>query len=123
VLVERPLEIGSFTANLDVGLIDPPTRRLRATPLPAQSLFDLRRVLLTPTIDRGVINAHAVFAHHLFEITVAYPVAAVPTHGPKNDLAFKMTPLELSHDQLCSRSAHSHRDTETLQQSPWSYFS
>lgn len=27
VLVDRPIEIGPFAANLDVGLIDPPTRR------------------------------------------------------------------------------------------------
>jgi hypothetical protein len=42
-----------------------------------------------------MINGHAAFAHHLLEITVADPIAAVPTHCPKDDLAFKMTPLEI----------------------------
>jgi hypothetical protein len=73
---------------------------------------------LNPTVDRGVINRRTAFAHHLFEITVAYAVAAIPTHRPKNDLAFEMTPLELCHDQLPSPSAHIHPVTETLQQSP-----
>jgi hypothetical protein len=73
----------------------PPARRLRATPLPAQSLFDLRRVLLNPTVDCGVIHGHTALAHPLFEITVADSIAAIPTHRPKNDLAFEMAPLEL----------------------------
>jgi hypothetical protein len=42
-----------------------------------------------------MIDAHAPFAHHLLEITIADAIAAVPTHRPKDDLAFKMTPLEL----------------------------
>ena len=58
-------------ANLHVSLVDPPARRLRTTPLPAQPLFDLRRVLLNPTVDRGVVDAHAALAHDLLKITVA----------------------------------------------------
>jgi hypothetical protein len=42
-----------------------------------------------------MINGHAALAHHLLEITVADPITAVPTHRPKDDLAFKMTPFEL----------------------------
>jgi hypothetical protein len=42
-----------------------------------------------------VIDANAALAHHLLEITVANPIAAVPAHRPKDDFAFKMTPLEL----------------------------
>jgi hypothetical protein len=33
ILVERPVQIGSFAANLHVSLIDLPNRRSRATPL------------------------------------------------------------------------------------------
>jgi uncharacterized protein (TIGR03435 family) len=74
MFVERPISIDSFTANFHVRLIDSPTRRLRAAPLPAQALFDLRGVLLHPMVDRGVINRHAAFAHHLLEIAVAYAI-------------------------------------------------
>jgi hypothetical protein len=42
-----------------------------------------------------MIDAHAPFTHHLLQITIADPIAAVPTHRPKDGLAFKMTPLEL----------------------------
>ena len=58
MLIERPVQTGPFAANLHVRLIDQPARRLRATPLPAQPLFDLRRVLLNPTVDRAVINGN-----------------------------------------------------------------
>ncbi len=61
-LVERPVKIGPFAAHFDVSLIDPPARRARATPLPAQPLFDLRRVPLNPAIDRGMIYGHAALA-------------------------------------------------------------
>jgi hypothetical protein len=57
--------------------------------------FDLGRVCLNPTVDRGVINGYAAFAHHLLDITMADAIAAVPPHRPKDDLAFKLTPLEL----------------------------
>lgn len=63
--------------------------------MPAQPLFDLRRVLLNPAIDCGVIDAHAALDHHLLEVAVADPIATVPAHRPKDNLAFKMTPLEL----------------------------
>jgi hypothetical protein len=95
MLVDGPVQIGPFSANLHISLIDPSARRSRATPLPAQPLFDLRRVILNPTVDRGMIDAHAVLAHHLLEITIADPIPAVPTHRPKDDLAFKMTPFEI----------------------------
>jgi hypothetical protein len=42
-----------------------------------------------------VIHEHAAFAHHLLKITIADAIAAVPTHSPKDNLVFKLTPLEL----------------------------
>jgi hypothetical protein len=53
-----------------------------------------------------MIKRNAALAHHLLEITVADAIAAVPSHRPKDDFAFKMTPLEICHDQLRPRSAH-----------------
>ena len=95
MLVERPVQIGPFPANFHVSLIDPPVRRLWTTPLPAQPLFDLRSVPLNPAIDRGMIHVYAALAHHLLEIAIADAIAAVPAHRPKDDRAFKLTPLEL----------------------------
>ena len=95
MLVEHPIEIDPFATNLHIRLIDTPARRSRTTPLPAQTLFDLWGILLNPPIDRGMIDRDAAFSHHLIQIPVADPIAAIPTHRPKDDLAFKMTPLEL----------------------------
>ena len=95
MLVERLVQVGPFAAHFHVRFIDPPPRRPRTAPLPAQPLLDLRRVLLNPPVDRGVIHTCAALAHHLFEITIANAIAAVSTHRPENNLAFKVTPLEL----------------------------
>ena len=42
-----------------------------------------------------MIDGHAALAHHLLQIAIADAIAAVPMHRPKDDLAFKMTPLEI----------------------------
>jgi hypothetical protein len=42
-----------------------------------------------------MIDGHTALAHHLLQITVADPIAAVPAHRREDNLAFKMTPLEL----------------------------
>jgi hypothetical protein len=44
-----------------------------------------------------MIDWHVPFAHHLLEITVADAIAAIPSHRPKDNLALKMTPLEIVH--------------------------
>jgi hypothetical protein len=42
-----------------------------------------------------MIDGHAPVAHHLLEIAITDAIAAVPAHRPKDDFAFKMTPLEI----------------------------
>ena len=44
-----------------------------------------------------MIDRHATFSHHLFEIAVAHPVAAVPPHRPQNDFTGEMTTGEDTH--------------------------
>lgn len=67
-----------IAAHLHVSLIVSPFRKLRATLLPAQPLFDLRRRLLNREIDGGVIHRHAALNHHLPEIAIADAKASVP---------------------------------------------
>jgi len=63
--VKRPAQISPFAANLHVSLIDAPVRRSRATRLPAQPIFDLRRVApQNPTVGRGMTNEHAALVQH-----------------------------------------------------------
>jgi hypothetical protein len=76
--------------------------------MPAQPLLDLRRILLHPAIDGGVIDAHAAFAHHLLEIAVAHPVTAVPPHRPQHDLALEVAPLEVRRGPVPSLSLGPH---------------
>ena len=96
-LVHRPVQIRPLAADLDVGLVDAPTPRLRPAPLPAQTFLHLRRETLHPTIDRGVVDRDAALGHHRFEVAVADRIPAVPAHGPKHDLPPKVTSLEVAH--------------------------
>ena len=38
--------------------------------MPAQPGFNFWRIFLNPAIDRGMINTHAPFTHHLFKIAL-----------------------------------------------------
>ncbi|BAX95329.1 DNA-invertase hin [Corynebacterium glutamicum] len=44
-----------------------------------------------------MIDRHTTFSHHLFEIAVAHPVAAVPPHRPQNDVTGEMPTGEDTH--------------------------
>ncbi len=59
--------------------------------MPSQPLVDFRGELLNPATDSGMINGHAALTHHLLQITVVDPIAAVPAHRPENDLAVVQT--------------------------------
>ena len=96
-LVHRPVQIRPLAADLDVGLVDAPTPRLRPAPLPAQTFLHLRRETLHPTIDRGVVDRDAALGHHRFEVAVADRIPAVPAYGPEHDLPPEVTSLEVAH--------------------------
>jgi hypothetical protein len=50
---------------------------------------------LNPAVDRRMIDRDAALAHHLLEIAVAHPVAAIPTDRPEHDLALEVASLEV----------------------------
>lgn len=63
---------------------------MKAFPVQAKALFDLGRISLHPAVDRRVIDADATIGQHGFEIRVADPVAAIPSHS-------EMPPLKIAH--------------------------
>ena len=96
-LVDRAVQIRPLAADLDVGLVDAPAPRPGPAPLPAQALLHLWGVSLHPAIDRRVVDRHAAFGHHCFEIAVADRVPAVPAHRPEHDLTLEVPSLEIVH--------------------------
>ena len=60
-LVERAVavQIRPLATDLDIGLVDALTSRLRSAPLPAHPFLDLGRVSPNPAIDRGVVDRDA----------------------------------------------------------------
>lgn len=60
--------------------------------------------MLNPAIDRRVINPEAPFGHHLFHVTIANPVTAVPTHSPKHDSTPEITAFEVAYAPLYLRT-------------------
>src|SRR5271165_4126790 len=102
MLVDGPVEIGPLAADLHVGLVDAPAGRARPAPLPTQPFLDLGRVFLNPAVNRRMVDRDAALAHHLLEITIAHPVAAIPPDRPEHYLTLKVTPLEVRHGPLPS---------------------
>src|SRR5208337_2679003 len=102
MLVDGPVEIGPLAADLHVGLVDAPAGRARPAPLPTQPFLDLGRVFLNPAVDRRMVDRDAALAHHLLEITIAHPVAAIPPDRPEHDLTLEVAPLEVRHGPLPS---------------------
>ena len=93
----RSGRLGPLAADLDVGLVNSPARRLRPTPLPAQPFLHFWSESLHPAIDRGVVDRDAALSHHRFEVAVADRVAAVPAYCPEHDFPPEVTPLEFAH--------------------------
>src|SRR5271157_2288380 len=109
MLVDGPVEIGPLAADLHVGLVDAPAGRARPAPLPTQPFLDLGRVFLNPAVNRRMVDRDAALAHHLLEITIAHPVAAIPPDRPEHYLTLKVTPLEVRHGPLPSLALHPSR--------------
>jgi hypothetical protein len=66
-------------------------------PVPSQTLFHFRRIVLDPSVNGGVVDVDASFFHHLFEITIADAILAVPADALENDLALEVAPFEVVH--------------------------
>ncbi|SKA70783.1 hypothetical protein SAMN02745132_04630, partial [Enterovibrio nigricans DSM 22720] len=52
---------------------------------------------LHPTIESGVVDIDTSFLKHFSQFAVTHPILAVPTDGPEDNLARKVTPFEISH--------------------------
>jgi hypothetical protein len=56
-----------------------------------------------------MVNGNAALAHHLLEIAIAHPIAAIPPHRPEHDFALEVPTLEVRHAPL-SRLALAYTD-------------
>ena len=104
MLVDGSVEVGPLASDLHVRLVDAPAGRARPTPLPAEPLLDLGRILLNPAVDRRVVDRDTALAHHLLEIAIVHAIAAVPPDCPEHDLALEVASLEVRHGPLLPRS-------------------
>jgi hypothetical protein len=77
-LIDSPVQACPLPFDLDVRFVHPPVLADRALlPLPENRLR-LRRELLDPAVDVGMINWYTSFCHHFFQISVAGWVSQVP---------------------------------------------
>ena len=65
--------------------------------MPAQTLFDLRGVVLHPAINGGMVDIDATLFHHLFEVSVTDAVLAIPADTLEDNLTLEMSPFEVVH--------------------------
>lgn len=99
-LVYGSIKVLPLTFDFDIGFVDSPGRVKVITPVPPQSLFHLRRVMLHPAIDSGVVDIDAAFFHHLFKSPVADAVLAVPTNTLEDNLTLEVAPFEVVHGSV-----------------------
>lgn len=83
--------------DLDVRFIHPPTLTHRALLPCAESRFQLRRELLYPAVNAGMIHFDAPLRQHLFQIPIAQRVREIPTDAGQNNVLFKAVAFEINH--------------------------
>ena len=61
-----------------------------------EPLFHFGCIVLDPAVNRGVIDIHAAFLKHFFQLAIANPVTAIPANSPEDNFAAIMSPFEIS---------------------------
>jgi hypothetical protein len=78
-------------------LVHPPALADRAFLTFAESGFQLRRELLDPAVNTGMVDFDATLCHHLFQIPVAERIGQGPAHAGQDEVLFKLVAFELNH--------------------------
>lgn len=65
-----------------------------------------------------MIDRHTPFAHRLFEVGVADPVAALPSRRPQNHLTLKITPVKIRHHKFRKQMVPSTNQPEIFATEP-----
>jgi hypothetical protein len=77
MLIDRPIQIGPLTGDLQVGLVDEPPVP-GSVPARPGSFDELGGEALHPPVDADVINGDTALGQQLFDIPVGQPVPQVP---------------------------------------------
>jgi hypothetical protein len=99
-----PVEILPLTVDLDVGLVHAPARA--QWPLaPAKHGGQHRHDLDCPAMYRRVVDDHAAFLHHLFEVAKAQRIRHIPAHAREHHFQRIAHPLD-HRAQRCDHRLH-----------------
>ena len=85
ILVDRPVEVGPPSVDLDIRLVDEPAIP-RNVPARSRRLDELRCEPLHPPVDRHVIDVHSSLREQLLDIPVGQAVPQVPTNRHRDHL-------------------------------------
>ena len=94
VPINRTVEVFPLALDLDVRLVHPPTRAHRALLSFAKRRFQLRRKLLNPAINTGMIDCNTPLRQHFFQVPVAQWVRQAPTNTLRMMSRSKRWPLK-----------------------------
>jgi len=107
IAVDGPIQIGPFTPNLEIGLVNAPGARCAA--LAHLSLRgDLRRVPNNLPVQCCMVDGYPTFGQNFLKITIGNGVAHVKEYGIKDDAFGEMGTFEIDchllslHSQLCA---------------------
>ncbi|MBP2444032.1 hypothetical protein JOH51_001471 [Rhizobium leguminosarum] len=93
-LVDGPVQISPFAADLHIGLIDAHRAAMWPTEL-TQPLLDDRRVGQNPAVDGAMIDLEATFPEHLLKIAIAERITQIPTDSLHNQPCLEMPSFEV----------------------------
>mgnify|MGYP003674578617 CR=1 FL=1 len=91
--VDGTVKIHPLAAHLDIRLVDVPLASDGTLAL-VETLQQQGREVNDPAVHSRMIDAHAAFGHHLFEITKAEIVSEVPAYAKQDDRLVEMAAFE-----------------------------
>ena len=80
--------------DLDVCLVHSPTLAHRAFLAFPKGRLQLRRELLDPAVNVGMVNLDAALAHHFLQVPVAEGISEIPTHTEQDNVFFEAVLLD-----------------------------
>ena len=89
--------------DLDVRLVHPPTLAYRALLAFPKGCLQLRRELLEPAVNIGMINLDAALADHFLQVSLAEGISQIPTHTKQDNVFFEAVSFKVDHEANLGR--------------------
>jgi hypothetical protein len=95
--IDSTVEIAPLALDFDIRFIHASAPADWALLHFTESIFQLRRELLGPAVNTGMVNFDAALRHHFLQIPVAERVSQIPTDTGQNNGFFDAVAFKVDH--------------------------